>query len=997
MWVLTSFLLLLSIHLLSLSSLLLSTPLLSLLTFHLLLFSQVWYAAPRGRFPPLPETQRGPYRVSELLTELDRGTLDGSYLVAPVVTEDGDDGRFDSIVDTGRWKPIEDYFQLRMQMLFPGKAVYSPAEVAAKGLNLLTRLAAVHRAANVKGVPFYPIPMSKRIMSDPQHLVVFAQLLLSNDGIVVETTADLLRSLVEYNMQTNSKLYLTGAFFFACRYTGNNFSPLAWLFHATHLRQSFHDSAASMARELPIAQRSVLGVILPQAMVYMLHNYGPERFATIFTGEFDTPEVIWNAELRKHMVEMIEQHLGDFPARLRQFSLAQYEYVPIPKVHYAKLDTEIFVHEYYLRNLCDEVRFPEWPIGEPLRLLRETIERWRSEMSKGVVDSSVRDAKTLLELPDKFENADLRKAYKNLARKYHPDKNPDGREMFEKIHVAYELLSSIELQVTETDMINVMLLLKTQNIIYRRFPGKIADQKYPAYPLLLTVLNPPDKGVQLNDVDAGILRAGTMLMYYTTTVSPLNAVEFVKAGCVERLFQIVAYAMSVVYGTRELAADLLIFGLKTLTSVANMETGREAILKLCPAFAEEMFTILTLDKQVPLAVENCIEVIARCASVTELQNAFVHAGVVWRLVPFMLGFDNTLKDDYSDESQRVAYNQSASNMHAIVSCKALGRLGGYMYDELASPKNVEVQSCVSNLLTEPLARLLRNRRPWDLLNALNENVEKTTKIWNVGMRTELLDFVKKIDGNRAPGSSETDLAAAASFQYTTLKEELCVGGVYVRIFNKTSETMDIDDPTKFCAALVAYIWSRVSPADDPMHDRCASNALSNVHLEYAVEALRTLAEAQNYVAHDLAVGTHGIDVAFILLEQPPGGATFGAAAQLLAIVCANGDFVEVVTKHDPPCLWRLLRCLCTVDTTHVSHVWTAAEALASHPDGLAALMDAGAVVRILGTLLAVQGYANAFQSRLAAISLLSKFLWNPVKGSEASAMLRRYASLVFAS
>ena len=86
----------------------------------------------------------------------------------------------------------------------------------------------------------------------------------------------------------------------------------------------------------------------------------------------------------------------------------------------------------------------DWPIGEPLLLLRECIERWRAEMAKGIVDSAVTDAKKLLLLGERFDNKELRKAYKNLARQYHPDKNPNGREMFEKIHVAYEVGARIE-------------------------------------------------------------------------------------------------------------------------------------------------------------------------------------------------------------------------------------------------------------------------------------------------------------------------------------------------------------------------------------------------------------------------------------------------------------------------------------------------------------------------------------------------------------------------
>lgn len=45
-------------------------------------------------------------------------------------------------------------------------------------------------------------------------------------------------------------------------------------------------------------QRSILGQLLPEAMVCYLHNHGAEKFAQIFLGEYDTPEAIWNSEMR---------------------------------------------------------------------------------------------------------------------------------------------------------------------------------------------------------------------------------------------------------------------------------------------------------------------------------------------------------------------------------------------------------------------------------------------------------------------------------------------------------------------------------------------------------------------------------------------------------------------------------------------------------------------------------------------------------------------------
>jgi hypothetical protein len=953
---------------------------------------KVWFAAPPGKSPPPTQVQRGPYRVSELLLEFESGRVTEQWLLAAKTSEESDDDRFDVIVDTGRWRPLSEYFQLKLQMLFPGKAIYSPAQVAAKSLKLLQRLQSIHRASNSKGVPFYPIPMSKKIMSDPSHLTVFAQLLLSNDPQVVENAADLMRSLVEFNINANSKLYLTGTFFFAARYTGNNFNAISWLFHVTHLKQSFHDSAASIARDLSLNKKSILGALFPQAMISILNNYGPEKFAAVHTGDYDTPEVIWNAELRKHLVEMIELHLGDFPTRIRQYTSAPYEYVPLATVHYQNLEKEIYVHEYYLKNLCDEVKFPDWPIGEPLVLLRECIQRWREEMSKGVVDSSISDAKLLLKLPNKYDNGQLRKAYKNLAREFHPDKNPKGREMFEKIQQAYELLSSVELQVTETNLLNVLLLVKTQNILYRRFPQQIGDQKYPAYPLLMQILRVPALQQVVTGVDGDLLVACAMLLYYTTSVSPLNAKEFVKVGVVTKLYELFTYTISLrsIVAAEGLFKDLLMYVMKTFTAIVNIDEGREEIKKYCPVFSENIYDLLGLKKIAPISVENGIEVISRCASTQELQTYFVNSGVIWRLIPLLLEFDGTFSGDYQDESQRLTYNQCASNVLAIVSAKALGRLGGYMFDELQSPHNEYVKRALAFLLTQPLASLLRNRRPWELLNALNENVETTTKIWNVTMRKELMEFVAKIDSQRSPGSSENDLAASHDFVYSNLREELCINGVYVRIFNKTKETADILDPSQFCRELLQYLRETIQ---NNTVNQCqiVLTALQRLHLDYASEALRNLSETHKYIPNDVA--THkpsGIETVLMMLDLPAESEAFQSGANTLAVLCQSNDFIVEYAQNQQTLIWRFLKCLSTVESTNVLPVWNAAEAMVTHPIGLQALIEQGAIARILGALLAVKGYANQYQSRLAAISLLSKMLWNQTKGDQASIMSSRY-------
>lgn len=85
---------------------------------------RTWFVAPKGVMPPPLQSQKGPFRVSELLAQFDRGQLDDSWLVAPSSLEDLDEDRFEAIVDTGKWKPLREYFQLKLQMLFPGKIAW---------------------------------------------------------------------------------------------------------------------------------------------------------------------------------------------------------------------------------------------------------------------------------------------------------------------------------------------------------------------------------------------------------------------------------------------------------------------------------------------------------------------------------------------------------------------------------------------------------------------------------------------------------------------------------------------------------------------------------------------------------------------------------------------------------------------------------------------------------------------------------------------------------
>lgn len=108
--------------------------------------------------------------------------------------------------------------------------------------------------------------------------------------------------------------------------------------------------------------------------------------------------------------------------------MVRYQYIAIPAIRYPQLERELFCNIFYLRHLCDTTKFPDWPIPNPVKLLKDVLEAWKSEVEKKPPTMTVEDAYRSLGLKgSQHDESTIRKAYYGLAQKYHPDKNPVGR------------------------------------------------------------------------------------------------------------------------------------------------------------------------------------------------------------------------------------------------------------------------------------------------------------------------------------------------------------------------------------------------------------------------------------------------------------------------------------------------------------------------------------------------------------------------------------------
>ncbi|GET90826.1 endosomal trafficking protein RME-8, putative [Leishmania tarentolae] len=852
------------------------------------------------------------------------------------------------------WREFSEVAQLRWGILSADlPSILTLTEVTCTVLDVFLLLCEHYPSVNDEGAIMQPQPKVKRLLSSPSALPHLVQLLLTFDSGVCTRVHKLLLSLMEANPLLG-RFFLTGVFFFSCLYTASDVLPMCRLLAATHHRQSFQYTGAMN----DLVRDSILAPLLPPAMVCYLTHHGPEAFADVLLGEYDNPEAIWSPCMRQYLAAKVAAHVADFTPRLLGNNTVVYQYCPIVGVQYESLQKELFCSQYYLRHFCDELRFPNWPVRDTVRFLTDVLQRWREELNKQPSSLTREKCYEILELQPQSSKQDMRKAYYQLAARYHPDKNPNGREEFEQIQRAYECLAADSVESSEPSPYNISLLLKAQTILYKRCGATLRQYKYAGFALLLRLIESEFRSPDALHKDIILLDPATELCYFIVRNAPLNADELQEENGIHLLAEIATYCFDFItpnshdtdVHVRIATHCMLTFSISARFPDCRLKMLREKQIPYLTAKGIAYY-------QAPELSRACTQACASESRSEKMQSELIHYGSIWHLLQPLFFYDASLDQagvslDEGHHRQLFTNRAAIYALHAICALCGISRLRPIALDstvecaaqdggsasagdsettevttgaDAQTKRHAGVYELLQRLLTPFILYSMERQQESEaeLLMLLNCNSETPYFLWNNSCRAELGELLQMNSKRfREAAFGATDLpsltTSLSGFTYSLHASEVVVGGVFLRLFI-SQPNYPIQNPVGFFMALLRFLHDTETSAasgkeDDTVTLQAPSSSVNRIALReaplLASQSLRllssgyteTLAAAASTQMKSLVAlltpsstaGTAGSATAET--EEDMRGAVFAEIAQALSNFLSSDTCLQALSK-----------------------------------------------------------------------------------------------------
>ena len=299
-----------------------------------------------------------------------------------------------------------------------------------------------------------------------------------------------------------------------------------------------------------------------------------------------------------------------------------------------------------------------------------------------------------------------------------------------------------------------------------------------------------------------------------------------------------------------------------------------------------------------------------------------------------------------------------------------------------------------SLLTPYLARNLA-KDSLEILKTMNSNSRNPYLIWDNATRAELRSYLETERESLYKKGECSDASLGTLFKYSVLEKELCIGDVYIRVYNEMP-TYQLENPKKFCIDLLDYLGSHaqylysvlMNPESASMNGADKTNdsyqaKLKNI--ENALEALR------NVIRHNDGVEIQCIGhfkLLFMLLRLGSSPLIQSLTLEMLISVTANKNCVNDIANVDV--LLNLLLVL---------HSFTSGQQLAI--DCLYALSSNSKIVKDMihtgGLLYLLNIFANGNlpNVRQKCAELFAKLLSDKLTGPKIRLILNRFLPPLF--
>lgn len=221
------------------------------------------------------------------------------------------------------------------------------------------------------------------------------QFLFADLGVELDPTPE--------EIEIRSALHSWGLFYMAFLVDTPDFEPFAAVLKSTHqLQRGFGGS-------------TVLKDILPEATVNFLSVLSPTAFSQIFCDGIESPEIVWNRNMRLHLRDNCLAHLQDYVEYLQEDVTSKWKFCPMAPVSYVELEEEFWCGGLYLGKFCER---PDYIVRDPLSFMKDLTRSWRAEVSRQTCTLSFAQAAERLHLTSSMPSDanEIRTHFKNEAR-----------------------------------------------------------------------------------------------------------------------------------------------------------------------------------------------------------------------------------------------------------------------------------------------------------------------------------------------------------------------------------------------------------------------------------------------------------------------------------------------------------------------------------------------------------------------------------------------------